>query len=313
MHCRHPRHVDARLQPHVHATFQCSRTMKHLTIERASLSQLDVLMGWACAEGWNPGLDDARLFHNADPSGFLMLCQGEVPIAGISVVSHDARYGFLGLYICHPDYRGQGFGWKLWQAGLRHMEGRIVGLDGVPEQQDNYRRSGFDMVWRNIRYQGSAAEWIAMSPPSDSELNCRLVEMQDKPSLQQLDHHVHGHERLKLLDSWLEDSKTRKSILIESDGRILGFGTIRQCQEGFKAGPLIATDRTVAEHLMTELCRLAEADSIILDIPEPNTSAISMVEAMGMQAVFTTARMYSGPAPSVKLQLLFGVTSFELG
>ena len=42
----------------------------------------------------------------------------------------------------------------MWQAGLAHAGARTVGLDGVVAQQDNYRKSGFKLAYRSIRYGG---------------------------------------------------------------------------------------------------------------------------------------------------------------
>jgi hypothetical protein len=43
-----------------------------LDIRLMSPSDLDVALGWARDEGWNPGLDDAAPFYAQDPTGFLM-------------------------------------------------------------------------------------------------------------------------------------------------------------------------------------------------------------------------------------------------
>ena len=64
------------------------------------------------------------------------------------------RFAFLGFYIVRPELRGRGFGLRLWQAGLAHAGSRAVGLDGVVAQQDNYRKSGFKLAYRSIRYGG---------------------------------------------------------------------------------------------------------------------------------------------------------------
>jgi hypothetical protein len=50
-----------------------------------------------------------------------------------------------------PHWRGQGIGWRLWTRGMARLAGHLVGLDGVPAQQDNYRKSGFTLAWRNVR------------------------------------------------------------------------------------------------------------------------------------------------------------------
>ncbi|MCH5142005.1 hypothetical protein JMU72_14470, partial [Mammaliicoccus sciuri] len=72
-------------------------------IRTLDLEQIRTLLDWAAAEGWNPGLDDARPFQLADPRGFLGAFVGDRMAAGISVVAYDRGFGFLGLYICHPD------------------------------------------------------------------------------------------------------------------------------------------------------------------------------------------------------------------
>ncbi|CAN5571110.1 hypothetical protein BH23CHL8_BH23CHL8_01660 [soil metagenome] len=115
-----------------------------------------MLLGWAAAEGWNPGLHDAEAFHAADPEGFLLGWLDDEPVAGISLVRYDPAWAFLGLYIVRPEHRGQGHGLAIWRAAMARAEGRSVGLDGVVAQQANYARSGFALVRRNVRYVGRA-------------------------------------------------------------------------------------------------------------------------------------------------------------
>lgn len=117
--------------------------------------EIDVAVDWAAAQGWNPGLHDANCFYVADPGGFLVGLLGDEPVATISVVKYGASFGFLGFYIVKPEHRGQGYGIRIWNAGLACLEGRVVGLDGVVDQQENYGKSGFVAAHRNIRYQGA--------------------------------------------------------------------------------------------------------------------------------------------------------------
>ena len=125
-----------------------------LVIRPANRRELDVALEWAAQEGWNPGLSDAQCFHVTDPEGFLLALHDGEPVASISVVRYGSDFGFLGLYIVRPELRGRGYGHRLWQAGMARLEGRTVGLDGVVAQQENYRRSGFSLAHRNIRYGG---------------------------------------------------------------------------------------------------------------------------------------------------------------
>src|SRR3954449_2773802 len=125
-----------------------------LVIRPASCCEVDLVLEWAVQEGWNPGLSDAQCFHVTDPEGFLLALHDGEPVASISVVRYGSDFGFLGLYIVRPDLRGRGYGYRLWQAGMARLGERTVGLDGVVAQQENYRRSGFNLAHRNIRYGG---------------------------------------------------------------------------------------------------------------------------------------------------------------
>ena len=126
------------------------------TIRTMSRQQVDIAIQWAAAEGWNPGLHDAVCFYTADPNGFLIGLLGDEPIATISAVKYGETFGFLGLYIVKPDYRGKGYGIQIWNAGLEYLAARTIGLDGVVAQQDSYKKSGFVLAYRHVRYQGTS-------------------------------------------------------------------------------------------------------------------------------------------------------------
>jgi hypothetical protein len=76
---------------------------------------------------------------------------------------------------------------------------------------------------------------------------------------------------------------------------------------------LFADDEEVADQLLLSLTGRISGEEYFLDVPEPNSSAARLVNRYNMQTVFETARMYSGKAPSLSLDKIFGVTSFELG
>src|ERR1700757_5021457 len=112
---------------------------------------------WAAAEGWNPGLGDHDHFAIVDPHGFHMGELHGAPASTISVVNYDESFAFLGFYIVRPDLRGRGHGLKIWNAAIAHAQARVIGLDGVVAQQDNYKKSGFKLAYANIRYGGTVA------------------------------------------------------------------------------------------------------------------------------------------------------------
>ena len=223
------------------------------------IADLGTALDWAAAEGWNPGLDDASAFLAADSRGFLMGWIGEEAVACISVVRHSPVFGFLGLYLCRPAWRGRGYGWALWQAGLAHLGDRSIGLDGVLAQQANYRRSGFVGTGRTIRHVGT----LAPGPAGDLVAASRHL-----PALAALDRRATGIDRPAFLAAWLADTATRRTLALVQGGEARAFGTVRICREGLKIGPLIAPDRSDALGLLGALAGRFPDRPIAIDVPE---------------------------------------------
>lgn len=111
-------------------------TEQKYLIRTMTAAEIALAVDWAAAEGWNPGHQDADCFYQGDRQGFFVgLLDGE-PIATISAVKYNQEFGFIGFYIVKPEYRGQGYGWQIWQRALDYLQGCNIGLDGVwPNRQ----------------------------------------------------------------------------------------------------------------------------------------------------------------------------------
>src|SRR2546429_3717484 len=131
--------------------------MDALSIRTMRPDEISLAVNWAAAEGWNPGLADAACFASVDPEGFFIAELDGAPVATVSCVNYDARFSFLGFYIVREDLRGKGYGFRIWNAAIAHAGSRVIGLDGVTAQQDNYRKSGFALAYANVRYGGTVA------------------------------------------------------------------------------------------------------------------------------------------------------------
>jgi hypothetical protein len=82
---------------------------------------------------------------------------------------------------------------------------------------------------------------------------------------------------------------------------------------GRKIGPLVADDRATAEIVLSALLSGVGGGQIFLDVPGINRDAVALAQDIGLAPVFETARMYTGAIPPLRLERIFGVTSFELG
>lgn len=279
------------------------------TFRVTHLTGADVALAidWAAAEGWDPGLHDASCFAAADRTGFFAGWLGDVPVATISVVKYGTSFAFLGLYIVQPAYRGRGYGRALWDHALATASGRTVGLDGVVAQQDNYRRSGFALAYRNIRYRGTGTGTLVADPRIVPLARFAFAEVA------RYDRAFFPEAREAFLHAWLAQPGAT-ALAVVRDGALAGYGVVRPTRAGFKIGPLFVDDTRDAPTLFEALAgHVPLGRSLCLDVPEPNAAAVALAERHGMSPVFETARMYAGAAPDLPLARLFGVTTFELG
>jgi len=270
--------------------------------------EMRLAIDFAALEGWNPGLHDGACFLAADPEGFLIgECDGK-PVGCIAAVRYEEHFGFIGFYVVAPPWRGKGFGLQLWQAGMARLEGRVVGLDGVPAQQDNYRRSGFTLAWQNARFAGvarPAGQAVAGQIVPLAGVNFELLRTDDR--------RVFPAARDAFLRAWIGMPDASGVAWMERR-RLAGWGLIRRCREGHKIGPLLAESREVAKALYLALCRsVPVGDTVYLDVPLRNADAVTLATSLGMQRVFETARMYAGATPACEIDRVYGITSFELG
>jgi GNAT superfamily N-acetyltransferase len=267
--------------------------------------EISLAIDWAAAEGWNPGLADGACFGTVDPEGFLIGELDGEAAATISCVNYDASFAFLGFYMVRPDLRGRGLGLQIWKAAIAHAGQRVIGLDGVVAQQPNYRKSGFQFAYANVRYGGIVAAGSPNAPIAAlNEAPMAMVEADDAA--------LFPAARPAFLRAWIGASGHIGRALMR-DGRLAAWGVIRPCRRGWKVGPLVANDRASAEAVLSTLIADIGGGEIFLDVPSVNREAVALAQGLGLVPAFETARMYTGRVPPLRLERVFGVTTFELG
>jgi GNAT superfamily N-acetyltransferase len=288
-----------------------------LEIRQMRRSEVDDLIAWAAREGWNPGLHDAELFWNTDPDAYIAAELDGQLIGGGAITSYNGEFGFMGFFIVRPEFRGHGFGNRLWHARRERLLARLkpgasIGLDGVFEMQDYYAKGGFVFSHRNIRFRDEVPSDLAASlvqPGTDG-----IVPLADVPfsTLLAYDRTCFPAPRQTFLEGWITQPDALGLGSVHS-GDLQGYGVIRRCGDGCKIGPLFANDAETARRLFTRLREFAAGGDVFIDAPENNPAALELVHDHQMIEVFGCARMYLGPAPDIDQTRVFGVTTFELG
>lgn len=269
--------------------------------------EVKIAIDWAAQEGWNPGLNDAECFYSADENGFLCGVLEDEIIATKSAVNYDDVYGFMGLYIVKKGFRGKKYGLPIWYEGLKKIEHTNVAMDGVVEQQHNYKKNGFKLAYTNIRFEGrgNGSKKIVkgIDPEGNSVLN-KIIEYDRK---------YFPATRNSFLKNWI-NQPTHNSFISSENGEITGWAVLRKCRIGYKIGPLYAENILIAEKLIDTCLATADFDlPVYLDIPEVNSNINRLIKKYNLSKVFECGRMYTGEIPNINLNNLYGVTTFELG
>ncbi len=275
-----------------------------LTIRRMTQDDVALAVEWAAQEGWNPGLNDAGCFYEADPHGFFMGELNGTPVGCISAVRYGSSFGFIGFYIVKKELRGKWHGVKLGRTAIGYLHGRNIGVDGVVDKIQSYEKFGFTLAHRNIRYAGRGGGLTSEG----------IVDLRDLPfeTITAYDAHIFPARRTLFLQQWI--TQPGSSLGYRQSGQLKGYGVVRPCRTGFKIGPLFADSPEIAERLFGALAANVPADvALFLDVPALNPAALALAQHHAMTPVFKTGRMYSRGAPAVPMEKVFGITSFELG
>ncbi len=284
--------------------------LNELQFQKLDLKGVKTLVNRAKAEGWNPGPYDAEVFYATDPDGFYGYFHDGTMIAGGSIVSYNKKFGFMGFFIVKPEYRSMGIGRKLWYQRRDTLLTRInedapIGMDGVIAMQPFYKQGGFEILFRDERYEKTGMKFNInenISPISD----------EDRDTILEYDKQCFGFYRPQFLKPWLK-LPGNKTFKYTEDDKLKGFAIVRKADKGYKVCPLFADNEMIAEELYKACLNSVQGESLFLDIPVVNKGAVNLIKRYNGTYVFECARMYYGTPPDIDINKLFGITTFELG
>ena len=209
-----------------------------------------------------------------------------------------------------PELRGRGHGLRIWNAAVAHAGGRTIGLDGVVAQQDNYKKSGFVLAYSNIRYGGTVA--TSAAPPPEfvplADVAFAAIAADDATAF--------PAPREAFLRAWIAARGHMGRARSRRPARRLGrdpplphrpqdrAARCRRPRRGRGGVRGLAGGAGGGQ---------AFSGQVFLDVPSVNRDAVALAQAHGLAPVFETARMYTGPIRPLRIERVFGVTTFELG
>ena len=298
-------------------------TTSRLHIRALTKADLPLVTSLARAEQFAPGRGDVAIYRHTDRQGIWVGCLDGRPIGCIAGVRYNAEYGFIGLFLVLPEYRGQGYGRQLWAHALAHLDGiPCIGIEAATDRIADYASWGFvpaspTQRWQRIveerapvvgssRAQGTAAEGLSLvEGPAIPDAAVQAYDAVREPS-----------PRPHFLADWLHHPAGTVLALIDASGVCHGFGRIRPCLlqrgEGWRIGPLLADTPALAAQLLEALME-RHPGVVLIDAPGANPQAAPLLEQLGFAVVGESLRMVRGVLPPVPLNDVYGLACLELG
>ena len=289
--------------------------LRILPLEKGDIA---AVTGWARQEGFAPGSGDVAIYRHTDRQGIWVGWLGGERIGCITGVRYNAAYGFLGLYLVRPEWRGRGYGLQLWRHAMDHLADLpCIGLEAAPDRLEDYGGWGFVPASPTTRWQCLQPDRAADSP-DDAAGGWQLLADGAIPerAVQWFDAQRELSPRPHFLSQWLHHPAGSVLALIDGEGACHGFGRIRPCLlargEGWRIGPLMAETPAAAARLLQGLLQ-RHPGVVLIDAPGANPAAAPLLEGLGFTPLSRTVRMYRGEAPAVSLADVYGLACLELG
>ena len=115
--------------------------------------ELELLFFYSKQEGWDTEELHTTALFSAHPNDFFITYKGKKLLGFILAIQHSQKFGFISNFIILKEFRGLGYGQKLFTHALQHLQGCQIALDSVANKQQLYKKFGFTPYFDVIVYK----------------------------------------------------------------------------------------------------------------------------------------------------------------
>lgn len=242
---------------------------------------------------WNQVKADWLGYLAFEPDGCFIAEVNGRPAGTATTVTYDAKVGWIGMVLVHPDQRRRGIGSALLRHCIEHLRGRGIGsikLDATPMGRPVYLPLGFHDEYEVRRYEGVMPESIEGATRG----SVRQIKEGDLHALTAFEGARFGVERGRVLQSLARRHPQWSLLAHNQRGAITGYLLAHEGHEAVQIAPWVAADVDAARHLAAEACRRLAGRRIFLDVPGPNRAGVALIEQFGFTIQRSFTRMYLG-------------------
>ena len=307
-----------------------SKKEETFVIRRAtSLADLQWVIKMATEEDFIPREKEAECYFSAGLTSEFYI--GELDgerISCMSLVRHGESSVMGGYNIVHKSYRGQGYGRKMMQVGLKNLGDQCNIQTMAPRSSINpYQKHGYQSGWIVKLYQftaSRAAEGLASCqlPPSVEEILPANKADFEKLFAYSADMMGSSQTCKSLLAAWLCHLQESSWAAIDKNGEVVGYlimsKTTRFTEDGYCIAPFFADSPAIARSLLKVAAEFVSESypnhNIFVDIPaDYNPEGVSILEEkIGAKLYVDLTFMANKEIPNKPLSKVFSFASTQV-
>ena len=239
--------------------------------------ELPLLFTHTTDENWNnEELHTTALFH-AHPNDFFIAYKNQQLIGFVLAIKHSNEFGFVSNFLVLREFRGLGFGTKIFAFALEHLKGCQIALDSVVAKESIYKKFGFKSYFNVITYK------FVSGSVTLPQTNLTVIDFDKRLSLENCD--------APIKEMILSDKTEYKAI--KNQTKISSFAFSFSYSDGYKIH-IESEEINEAITLFFALTQtLKNGTAIYLQASPLSPMLQAIVEALKMEVETTFIRMYN--------------------
>jgi GNAT superfamily N-acetyltransferase len=239
--------------------------------------------------GWNQTRRDWEQFLALNPGGACVAeYEGHV-VGTVTTVRYGSRFGWIGMVLVDPAFRGRGIGTRL-------LDHALVLLSDMPLVRLDATAAGHDLyLTRQFVDEGLINRVEAVGPvvPSSAPDGVRPMAERDVPQVFALDQQVFGADRGLMLQ-WMWQGAPEYAWVSYSGDCMTGYAMGRHGHAYEHVGPIVAGEDETACRLVRACLGANSTAPFVIDAPAGHPSWQRSLEAMGFRHQRSLLRMAKG-------------------
>ncbi|MBP7651838.1 GNAT family N-acetyltransferase [Candidatus Dependentiae bacterium] len=280
-----------------------------ITVLRPCRNDIDIAVKWTIDENWNPGINDADIYYQTDPSGFFMGVYNDEPIGFVFSIFYENNFAVAGVFIVKKEFRNKLLGAELGWKFLAHIKDRNISINAVKNKVKFYGFLGFKPAFNINRYCYVKQHDLKISNLSD---DYKIIPIDNNfiyfNKIINYDRCCFPADRSKLIRLWIFQSQSFSFCVKDSENNICGYGVLKKAFCGYRFEPLYADNFETAEYIFSYAVNFIKiGEPVFMDIPENNPAALLLAKKYNFKNTFSMTRMYNKNEPEIDKNKIFGL------